>query len=299
MSGRTHKHLHFFKYSSLETAKRVIESKRFRWSSPEKFNDPFDHQVGFRLDFDQEEFAKSLTTAIERIVFGEKEPTHKPVTPFGAMTLQLRSLRHKMPREEFVRKIHETSIQCAERMHPGVDTLSESIQQQFASDRVFCVSETYDNVVMWSHYAEEHRGAVFKLKCIDEIDNTLLAASPVKYTEDFVPFPSADRYVRHLTEEESFDMGGICWEITKTKHSDWAYEREWRVVLPTLNEPNDNGYSFFAENPRVFEAIYLGCRMAPEDKANLVALIRHHLPTMKVFSATKSQRTFTLDFDEV
>ena len=65
------------------------------------------------------------------------------------------------------------------------------------------------------------------------------------------------------------------------------------------NEQNGNGYSFFREDPMVFEGLYLGCRMAPEDRTDLLILARHHLPRMKVFSAMRSRDSFKLEFEEV
>jgi hypothetical protein len=218
---------------------------------------------------------------------------------YGQMTLRLRSVRHKMPREQVLQQIHEASQESAQRMHDGISDMCATIQRFFSTNRVFCVTESCDNVVMWSHYAEEHRGVVFKLACIDEIDNTLLAAMPVRYTENFLDFPPADRYVRHLMEEEPFDMVGLCWEICRTKHSDWSYEREWRALWPLIDEPYGDGYSYFSENSRVFEAMYLGCRMAEEDKTAVVALAKRHLPEMKVFSAMRSSNSFSLDFQEI
>ena len=66
MAIRLHNQRHFFKYASLETATRVIESKSFRWSSPIKFNDPFDSQIGFVLDSNQNAFAMVYAASLER-----------------------------------------------------------------------------------------------------------------------------------------------------------------------------------------------------------------------------------------
>lgn len=66
---------------------RVIESKSFRWSSPTKFNDPFDHQTGFVLNVDTDEFANLLTFSRERIIFSDIVPVVNPVSTLAALTL--------------------------------------------------------------------------------------------------------------------------------------------------------------------------------------------------------------------
>lgn len=299
MSVRDHDRTHFFKYASYETAARVIASKKFRWSSPVNFNDPFDHQAGFVLDTDPVEFANLLTASIERIVFSDIEPTVQPASLFAALTFKFRSIRDRLPREQFLKEMHEASMESAVNLQTHIQNFNRAIQAELCHSRVFSVSERHDNVVMWSHYADEHRGVVFKLRCIDEIDNTLLAARRVIYTNSFASFLSAEQYAMHLTGERPVDLAPLCWEIAFIKHSDWAYEKEWRVHLALLDEPAGDGYTTYSEDERVFEAIYLGCRMQPDAIANMVDLIRKSLPNTKIFRANKSTREFALSFTEI
>lgn len=299
MSNRTHDRSYFFKYASFQTAMRVIGSKSFLWSSPTKFNDPFDHQAGFVLNFSSDEFAKLLTASIERIIFSDVTPMARPVSLFAALTLKMRSIRDKLPREKILKELHESSSESAAILHESIGQLNADLQEQLCHSRVFCVSERYDNVVMWSHYADKHQGVVFKLRCIDEIDNTLLAARKVSYTDAFLAFPSADQYVKHLTGEQPIDFAPLIWNIVYTKHLDWSYEREWRVHIPLLHEPPGDGYATYPEDPRVFEAIYLGCQMEDKEVAAIVEYIRRYLPATKIFRGRKSTAAFVLSFTEI
>lgn len=299
MSARAHDRSHFFKYASLETAVRVIESRSFRWSSPTKFNDPFDHQAGFVLPFSPEEFSQALTSSIERIIFSDAKPIVTPTTLFSALTLKLREVRHKLPRSEVLRDLSQSSSESAAMIRDSLAKLNAAVQDQLCHSRVFCVSERFDNVVMWSHYADQHKGVAFKLRCIDEIDNMLLAARKVQYTDAFLPFPDADAYARHLTGEQSIDFAPLIWNIAYTKHVDWRYEEEWRAHIPLLNESPGDGYSIYPEDPRVFEAIYLGCCMGREDAKNVVELVRRFLPETQVFVGRKSATSFALLFSRL
>jgi hypothetical protein len=278
---------------------QVIESKSFRWSSPTMFNDPFDHQTGFVLDFDHDEFAKLFAASNERIIFSDIAPTVKPDSLFAILNLQLRSIRDKLPREKIIQELHELSHESDAILHKSIDQLNADLQKQLCHSRVFCISEQHDNVVMWSHYADEHRGVVFKLRCIDEIGNRLFAARQVIYTDAFIAFPSADQYVKHLTGEQPIDFAPMFWNIAYTKHTDWSYEREWRVHVPLLDAPSGDGYSIYSEDPRVFEAVYLGCRMEDKEVSEIVELIRRHLPETKIFRGKKSTTAFALSFTEI
>lgn len=300
MPNRAHDRNHFFKYAYFATAVRVIESNSFRWSSPIKFNDPFDHQAGLVPDFTPVEFAEHLAASIERIVFSDVAPTVTPHSLFSALTLQMRSIRGQLSREQFLKQNHESCIESAARLfNGGIDQLNAAVQKQLCHSRVLCLSELHDNVVMWSHYADEHRGVVFKLRCIDEIDGPLLAARKVSYSDAFPAFPSADEYARHLTGEQPIDYAPLCWTIAFTKHLDWAYEKEWRVHFQLLQQPPGDGYSIYPIDPRTFEAVYLGCRMEDKEVATIVELIRRHLPATKIFRGHKSTSRFALSFTEI
>ncbi|MEO7862807.1 MAG: DUF2971 domain-containing protein [Nitrospirales bacterium] len=281
----------------------MIESKFFRWSSPNKFNDPFDHQARFVLDSNPDEFARLLTASIERVVFSDIVPPVSPVMPvsqLAAVALQLRSNRDRLPREEFHRKTHQLSINTAARVYNGgIDHLSGNLQEALCHSRVLCLSEVYDSLLMWSHYADGHRGVVFKLRCTDETDNSLLYARKVSYADTGPTFASAAEYAKHLTGEQTFDYATLCWKIALTKHTDWEYEREWRVHRLLFQEPPGDGYHLYPADPRIFEAIYLGCSMQNQEIARIVELIRCNLPATKILRGEKGTAGVTLSFTDI
>ena len=150
-------------------------------------------------------------------------------------------------------------------------------------------------MVMWSHYGDEHRGVVFELACIDDLDNRLLAARKVEYSDRFLTFPSAESYAKHLTGEATFDLLPLVWQIAFTKHTDWSYEREWRVHMPLYEA---EGHSILPEPGAVFRAAILGCRMSDAQAANFATQAKAHLPEMRLFRAKLSATSFQLGFDE-
>lgn len=264
-----------------------------------KFNDPFDHHAGFALSVDPDNFARLLTESTERIIFTDVSVPASHPSLFKALVFPLRSALSMLPRDEVCKELHEASLQVAANLKEHITRLNSTIHHHLCHSRVFCVSERHDNVVMWSHYAEGHCGVVFKLRCIDEIDNSLLAARKVVYSDSFVALPSAENFAKHLTGEEPIDLLRLCWDIAHTKHIDWSYEREWRIHVALLNEPAGDGFSMYHEDPRVFEAVYLGCRMEAKDAEEIVKSVRQYLPKTKVYQAARSQTEFALAFSEV
>jgi len=295
MSNREHNRSYFFKYASFETAIKVIESKSFKWSSPTQFNDPFDHQTKFLVNFTCEEFAKCLTASIERIIYSEVIP-ERPESIIVEFASRL--LSSNLTRRQISQKLSEISISVGSNVPEHIEVFNNQLQQILCHSRVFCVSENHDNVVMWSHYADEHKGVVFKLRSSDEIDTPLLIAKKVNYSDTFPIFLDADQFAKQLTGEQLINIPSLCWKLPFTKHNDWSYEKEWRVHEPLVDTPPGEGYDYFPEDPRVFEAIFLGCRMKPPEISKITALIKQHLPETKILQGYKSDSSFSLIFDE-
>lgn len=298
MLYRAHDRSHFYKYMTSETAIKVISSQSLRWSSPLKFNDPFDHQIGFSFPFTGEEIGEALLKEMELIIFGGKVSFKEP-TQISAIAMRLSAEKENLPKDNIIKDFAGVVEEIAGNMDDLVDNLHAAVQKHMTHSRVLCVTEKNDNVVMWSHYADEHRGVVLELRCIDEIDNTLLAACKVKYSRQFPSFPSLDSFVKHLTGEEPLDLPKLSWEIAFTKHEDWSYEKEWRVHIPLLREPPGNGYSLYNEDPRVFGKVYLGCRIPDSDAARVTATAKEYIPHAKVLKGKRSRTAFALIFEEV
>lgn len=294
MATRLHNRSSFFKYTSLSTARIVIESKSFRWSAPTLFNDPFDHQLGFVLDEEPEAFATHLYNSTLRLIFGDIEPTPNPESTYFTMAMALRANRVRLPKDELMSMLHKSCLEVANNLHANLSQLNAVLSDQLCRSRIFCVTESPDNVVMWSHYGDEHRGVVFELACIDELDNRLLAARKVEYSDRFLTFPSTESYARHLTGEMPFDLLPLIWKIAFTKHSDWSYEREWRVHIPLYET---EGHTILAEPESVFRAAILGCRVSDREAADFAAFAKAHLPEMRLLRAKPSTTSFQLGFD--
>ena len=71
--------------------------------------------------------------------------------------------------------------------------------------RVFSVSETNDNLLMWAHYAKDHTGVVFEFRVLAEQDNPLCIAKPILYSTYPLPLFSEAEYIEHIVSERGLD----------------------------------------------------------------------------------------------
>ena len=178
--------------------------------------------------------------------------------PFDSRFVE-RDLRS--PRERFEREREELRTDDGLLAIAYARVFERQVQQTHGRRKVYCLSETVDSVLMWSHYAESHRGiciilesheaagvswlefegrsfnlsrhAVGTVSAEGKLDGgwkeiqaappTLhLAAHPVRYQEDS---PS----VINFHEGSDGRLRGVTFELVK--HVDWAYEKERRIVV--------------------------------------------------------------------
>ncbi|MFB6404467.1 DUF2971 domain-containing protein [Pseudomonas putida] len=122
---------------------------------------------------------------------------------------------------------------------------------------VLCLSETPSEILMWSHYAEFHKGFCIEYK-VDESSLLGRLAKPVKYTD---VYPSLSlRNLPYNAEENFID---IC---VYTKAKQWSYEREWRAISHT------GGKLYNAPAP--ISAVIFGAKMPEAHKRDIYEILR-------------------------
>jgi hypothetical protein len=252
--------------------------------------------MSFIFPFSHEELTNRLISDVTRLIYHD-EKINLAETALSLMINLLRLAKDKIPEGELYRTLTE-GIEIYVDKFDEYKRNMNSLIPELNESRVLCVSEKNDNVVMWSHYADEHRGVCLRLQCIEEIDNTLLLARPVKYQEDFPEFPSVVDFVSYLTGERLLSMADMLYEVPYVKHVDWSYEREWRVHVPHASAENTL-HDDWQENPRVFGAIYLGCRIPAKESSEIMQMVERKYPDIEIYQAEQSTEAFVLQFERI
>lgn len=296
---KDHHRDYFYKYMTSDTALAVLENCSLRWREPRQFNDPFDHQMSFRFPYTQAQFITGLAEEVERLVYSDDESEFVKETRLSLVIQMLRARREFISKDKILPTLHQGVAKSAERFQQYQSDINSLIANDLNRSRVLCVSENNDNVVMWSHYAASHTGACIRLQCIEEIDNTLLMAKPVNYEDSFPVFPSLQDHIKDLTGEKPIDFVKLIYRIPYIKHKHWSYENEWRVHIPHEEPENENGFNDWRENPRVFGAMYFGCRISPKDMYKLMQIVGVKYPHMELYSSHQSDKEFKIEFNRI
>lgn len=150
--------------------------------------------------------------------------------------------------------------------------------QTLANVGVLSLSMRNDSVLMWSHYAQEHKGFCIEFSNFSTNDLGKRAIE-VQYAKQYPLFSSVDVITRAIGRE-----------LFVTKSEDWSYEKEWRIIV------NDGNVEL--PFPGEMKSIIFGLKMDTKDKDRIKDILQHkHGITFK--QATKVKGEFNLKIVDV
>lgn len=164
-------------------------------------------------------------------------------------------------------KIEETLKQASLSIDILLPIIAESAKR-FSTYACFC--ESVDNMLMWSHYADSHRGFAleydFRQTFSSPIVNTVLL--PVVYSEDRLDASAfmiwAYLWVIGIRVSSPDTMAHI--KVALNKSISWAYEKEWRMINVLPRNPFDQAPTVIEYQP---VAVYYGSKMPLDFKRRL------------------------------
>lgn len=157
----------------------------------------------------------------------------------------------------------ELPAMLSEFIGPVNEQLQHSMPDVFRSQLhrmgILCLTEHPDNHLMWSHYADSHRGIVL------EFDAAHPFFDQRTFAEDEFRCLKRVTYAEARPSVTLFDpiadpalvLANVAQESFYTKGLHWEYEAEWRMVRP-LEEAEDTRLSLFSFPPAALTGVILG-----------------------------------------
>ena len=131
-----------------------------------------------------------------------------------------------------------------------------ALMQSFGQrGRLLCCSKSPENILMWSHYGEQHRGLVLEIETDIFCDERLFFSEILKVDYE-LDRPLATALFDDTTEAFARDAR----KSLKTKAEFWSYEQEFRVLIPIFDGMRivDGHYELPFE-PGAIKSVTLGC----------------------------------------
>ena len=165
-------------------------------------------------------------------------------------------------------------LDCKLKVHSLSTQEQAEIDSTLDATGMFCLSEVNDNPLMWSYYADSHKGV-----CIEysTSENQLFGCdlTPVHYAKSYPKLSSADypdsAYVR---------------KYLSTKSDHWEHEREWRIIYDKLGVQ--------IAPPEDLTAVILGCEVSSDDLGQILQAVNNRSERTAVHQASLDDRSFLL-----
>jgi len=244
-----------YKYASLvgereEYVRALIVDQALYFSSPTQFNDPFECRFRYSMEASLQQWRRFCSRPMIAASLG-----FSPWTP---------------PSDDVLREWATTAP-------ANVAYLCQAFRSEIERETgICCFSEKHDDILMWSHYADSHRGVCleFEPRPGSPLFRNL---SAVRYQDEY---PVVNFIT--LSDEEWVNL------VYATKASHWSYEAEWRV----LAHRGGSGIRQYA--PGELTAIILGSEAPPGLGEQITAWVRATDRPIKVLRARCSESAYRI-----
>lgn len=206
-----------------------------------------------------------------------------PVLEFGLSRLGWRSY-HQGVISRNLSRVDEKRRRAKQRFdRSSIQRLEASLKHAFWSaigNTAFCcLSTDSQSVLMWSHYADYHRGICLEFR--ESVKDLTFVALPVNYTKE--------RPIVRPTEEMNTDIFTSC---VLSKSLDWEYEREFRMI----DHGSGPGYRSF--HPERLKSIILGCRVSEADEKYVYSMVSKNRKDIKIRKSVLNSSKYSIDIHE-
>jgi hypothetical protein len=243
------------------------------FAPPLEFNDPFDCRIienyGLLTDAEKLDY---VNWQIQ-----ERFPS-KVLAPKERLELQNRLVKR---------------ISNVDEYHKNADKLMFDSQNRHYG--IFCLSKEWDNILLWSHYAYNHRGFCigYSFKHLKDFllsQSLNVKADFVKYQEDFPALKPKPRF----TSEDAFNRAFIQ---TYTKAEKWIYEKEFRILRSKFPEEMNIHDRVINLPDNCIQEIILGISIPANDKLEIIKTCK--IRSLPVYQAQRIPFKFLIKRDPI
>ena len=214
-----------YKYQSINlNALDGLRNHALWFSAPNLFNDPFDCNVSCFIGRNRRDFEDRLET-----FFGRSQ-------------------------DNTVVRLFDKSVAGWRRKNKCLMDIFR-IFYCFRT-HICCLSASCDNVLMWAHYANQHKGM-----CL--VFNSCKAGL---IRDNVLPVQYYDRYPSDLVDARRIDdLGMLTKQLLAAKSSAWSYEREWRAFMVNESNAEDTKGALYQYDPSLLSGVVFGINTSPSD----------------------------------
>ncbi|WP_300700972.1 DUF2971 domain-containing protein [Bacteroides sp.] len=210
-----------YKYVDIQSAIKIIQTNSIKFNSTSNFNDPYDGKAFIQYNFSYEDISS---------FFG-----------FSNLPVQEQNI-----------EVSKKAMDISE-MQKMAHSLYANFDKKTA---ITCFSEIGDNIKMWSHYANSHKGICLKFDLIKDLN--------------FFSIPVKVEYNDKITSYKFSEAENFIYKQYSTKSKEWEYEKEIRIIKSNTSP------SLIEFKKEALIDMVFGCSCTEEDICKLRKMLKQH-----------------------
>ena len=251
---------YLYKYRSLdgknkEYVKRTFLNNEVYLSVPDDFNDPFEARPQYSF--------KASTLAKEKYFKGVAQ----------------RNFPDKCADKKKLKQFIKNGFARTSKIRD--DLINGFTKELTTQAGIYSMTEDHKNLLMWSHYANSHKGICLKFRATS-YTKFFGESLQVNYQHEYPKI----NFIKHSSNEK-LQLSLL------TKSKEWAYEKEWRMLKP------EEGRQIHLFPPEHLVGVILGCKIDPNDRSDIIAWIKESKKSITVQQAKLDKASFAIQMVDV
>jgi hypothetical protein len=296
-----------FKYLGLDKNENprttFLENCLFRVTQPSELNDPFEMKPRVLVDeYSEEDFSVARDLAYKDGFQADQFSDNRYIEMEYLQPMLVQTTWDFMP-EIHIPELREEPFDSMQEVYEfKANQARELLERQLKEYGVFSMSRDATNLLMWAHYAAEHRGVVVGFQADHQFFEDIGMLREVDYRENRISVSTVDGIIRGAGHELSDDQDPPVATMLR-KSPDWSYEKEVRLItlLKDADEVIHQSIHLRRFPESAIKIIILGAKVDPEKSKNIINQIRDKPQWLHVrlFQACLSETDFALSFKEI
>ncbi|NHI00822.1 DUF2971 domain-containing protein [Oceanimonas sp. MB9] len=275
-----------YKYRSVnEYSLKNLEEGSIWLSDPKSFNDPYDCSFHHEVELDSDNADSVLSRAHEHSLISELTTEQiQSIRESDNPTVKLLELSYP-DRPDYGRTCGKAlSHVMKERANALVRETSEGFKQMF---KICCFSENPKSILMWSHYADYHKGFCigYNFHELGNGDVRTRSIYPVIYSDEM--FDATGVFGPHKSVDNILYLN----QAALMKSTEWSYEKEWRLVFGNMLIQKEMSYRM----PKPKHVI-LGARISADNEYTIRKICERK--NIEVLKLQMKHNQFVLDIQQ-
>lgn len=253
ISERIYKFQTFDQYSL-----RNLKNAQIYFNRPVDFNDPFDCAIG------------------------RESVSHTKQDLLSLLNSYIKEGR--FPGLFEYKDISEVPPQVLEMISRNIGAVAKQFQEHYLYNiGCCCFSESNDHILMWSHYANGHRGF-----CLE-------------FDTSYTPFRENLFKVTYSSEYPKWKIASIAASTENGfrkddirhllhKYETWKYEKEWRIF-------HNEARKLFGYDVEALKAVHFGLSASFTDIEIACLILLGQNPNIKFYRASRHEKPYKVKFD--